>query len=239
LSVPGAPRATGPRNECSRAASNVLVVLLDDVGFAASSAFGGVIDMPVCERLAKGGLKYTRFHTTAMCSPTRQALLTGRNHHSVGMGGITEIATSAPGYTSIRPSDKGTLPEILRLNGYSTAQFGKCHEIPAWQTSPLGPFDQRPTGGGGFEYFYGFIGGEANQYAPALYEGTKAIEPPKTPEHGYHLTEDLVDKRETTFASRRPTGSRADTGAAIAARSQQRSPAACATVPERTPASRP
>jgi arylsulfatase A-like enzyme len=173
-------------------APNVLIVLLDDVGFGAASAFGGPCDTPVAERLAAGGLKLNRFHTTALCSPTRQALLTGRNHHSVGMGGITEIATSAPGLSSIRPKDKAPFPEVLRLNGYSTAQFGKCHEVPVWEVSPVGPFDQWPTGSG-FEYFYGFIGGEANQYYPGLYEGTTAVEPPKTPEQGYTLSEDLAD----------------------------------------------
>jgi arylsulfatase A-like enzyme len=177
-----------------KGAPNVLVVLLDDVGFAASSAFGGSIHTPTAERLAKNGLKFTRFHTTALCSPTRQALLTGRNHHSVNMGGICEIATSAPGYSSVLPKSKAPLPMTLKLNGYSTAQFGKCHEVPVWQTSPLGPFDQWPTGGGGFEYFYGFIGGETNQWYPAIYEGTSAIEPEKTPEAGYHFTEDMTDK---------------------------------------------
>jgi arylsulfatase A-like enzyme len=175
-------------------APNVLIVLLDDVGFAASSAFGGPCQTPNLEKLASGGLKYNRFHTTALCSPTRQALLTGRNHHSVGMGGITELATSAPGYCSILPKNKAPLAMTLKLNGYSTAQFGKCHEVPVWQTSPLGPFDQWPTGGGGFEYFYGFIGGETNQWDPGIYEGTTPIEPPKTPEEGYHFTEDMTDK---------------------------------------------
>jgi arylsulfatase A-like enzyme len=175
-------------------APNVLIVLLDDVGFGASSAFGGPCATPNFEKLASGGLKYNRFHTTALCSPTRQALLTGRNHHSVGMGGITEIATSAPGYSSILPKNKAPLPMTLKLNGYSTAQFGKCHEVPVWQTSPMGPFDQWPTGGGGFEYFYGFLGGETNQWDPAIYEGTTPVEPPKTAEEGYHFTEDMTDK---------------------------------------------
>jgi arylsulfatase A-like enzyme len=178
-------------------APNVLVILLDDVGFGASSAFGGPCETPNFEKLAAGGLRYNRFHTTALCSPTRQALLTGRNHHSVGMGGITEIATAAPGYSSVLPNTKAPLPLTLKLNGYSTAQFGKCHEVPVWQTSPAGPFTGWPTGGGGFEYFYGFIGGENNQYDPALYEGTTPIEPPKTAAEGYHLTEDLTDKAIT------------------------------------------
>lgn len=175
-------------------APNVLIILLDDVGFGASSTFGGPVSTPTADRLAAGGLRYTRFHTTALCAPTRQALLTGRNHHSVGMGGITEIATSAPGNNSLRPNTKAPLPLTLKLNGYSTAQFGKCHEVPVWQSSPMGPFDGWPSGGGGFEYFYGFIGGEANQYDPALYDGTTPVEPPRTAEEGYHLTEDLADR---------------------------------------------
>jgi len=176
-----------------KGAPNVLVVMLDDVGFGAASVFGGPCSTPNLEKLAANGLKYNRFHTTALCSPTRQALLTGRNHHSVGMGAITELATSAPGYSSLRPNTAAPLAETLKLNGYSTAQFGKCHEVPVWQTSPLGPFDNWPTGGGGFEYFYGFIGGETNQYAPALYSGTTPVEPDKTPEEGYHFTEDMTD----------------------------------------------
>jgi len=177
-----------------KGAPNVLVILIDDVGYGASSAFGGPCQTPNFEKLGAGGLRYTRFHTTALCSPTRQALLTGRNHHSVGMGGITEIATGAPGYNSVLSNTKAPLALTLKLNGYSTAQFGKCHEVPVWQTSAAGPFNAWPTGGGGFEYFYGFIGGENNQWDPALYEGTTPIEPPKTPAEGYHLTEDLTDK---------------------------------------------
>ena len=120
-------------------APNVLIILLDDVGFGASSAFGGPCHTPTAERLAAGGLRYNRFHTTALCAPTRQALLTGRNHHSVGMGSITETATSAPGNSSLRPNTKAPLAMTLKLNGYSTAQFGKCHEVPVWQSSPHGP----------------------------------------------------------------------------------------------------
>jgi arylsulfatase len=177
-----------------KGAPNVLIILIDDVGFGASSAFGGPCQTPAAEKLAAGGLKFNRFHTTALCSPTRQALLTGRNHHSVGMGGITEIATGAPGYCSVLPNSMAPLAKTLKLNGYSTAQFGKCHEVPVWETSPAGPFDAWPTGGGGFEYFYGFIGGEANQWYPTLYEGTNPVEPKKTPEEGYHLVEDMTDK---------------------------------------------
>jgi len=177
-----------------KGAPNVLIVLIDDVGFGASSVFGGPIHTPTAERLAANGLKYNRFHTCALCSPTRQALLTGRNHHTVGMAGITEMATSAPGYSSVRPKSCAPLAETLKLNGYSTAQFGKCHEVPLWETSPMGPFEHWPTGGGGFEYFYGFIGGETNQYYPAIYEGAIPVEPPKTPEEGYHFTTDLTNK---------------------------------------------
>ncbi|MGE0542504.1 MAG: arylsulfatase [Dehalococcoidia bacterium] len=194
------PETSFPKIEPLRppaGAPNVLIVLIDDTGFGASSAFGGPCQTPTAERLAAEGLKYTRFHTTALCSPTRAALLSGRNHHSVGMGGITEIATGAPGYTSLRPNTMAPLPEVLKLNGYSTAQLGKCHEVPVWETSPMGPFDHWPHPGGGFEYFYGFIGGETNQYYPALYEFNKPVEPPATPEEGYHLTEDLANKAIT------------------------------------------
>ena len=152
-------------------APNVLIVLLDDVGFGAASAFGGPCATPTAERLAAGGLGYNRFHTTALCAPTRQAMLTGRNHHSVGMGSITETATSAPGNSSLRPNTKAPLAMTLKLNGYSTAQFGKCHEVPVWQSSPMGPFDAWPSAGGGFETFYGFIGGENNQWEPGALRG--------------------------------------------------------------------
>ena len=177
-----------------KGAPNVLVILIDDAGFGSSSAFGGPCATPNAEALAAGGLKFNRFHTTALCSPTRQAMLTGRNHHTVGMGGITEIATGSPGYNSILPNNCSPLARTLKLNGYATAQFGKCHEVPVWQTSPAGPFDAWPTGGGGFEYFYGFIGGEAHQWYPSLYEGTSPVEVKKTPEEGYHLVEDMTEK---------------------------------------------
>jgi len=177
-----------------KGAPNVLIVLIDDAGFGSSSAFGGPCNTPTAESLAAGGLKYNRFHTTALCSPTRQALLTGRNHHTVGMGGITEIASGSPGYNSILPNTCAPLAKTLKLNGYATAQFGKCHEVPVWETSPAGPFDAWPTGGGGFEYFYGFIGGEANQWYPSVYEGTTPVDIKKTPEEGYHFMEDMTDK---------------------------------------------
>ena len=173
-------------------APNVLVILIDDCGFGATSAFGGPVETPTAERLAASGLKFNRFHTTALCSPTRAALLTGRNHHAVGFGGITEMATSAPGYNSMIPNSAAPLARTLNLNGYATAQFGKCHEVPVWETSPMGPFHQWPTGQG-FEHFYGFIGGETNQYAPAIYRDTVPIEPEQTAEEGYHFTEDMAD----------------------------------------------
>lgn len=172
-------------------APNVLIVLIDDMGFGQSSAFGGPIHMPTCEKLAKGGLKYNKFHTTALCSPTRAALLTGRNHHVCNMGSITETATAFPGQTGQRPNSVAPLAEVLRLNGYSTAAFGKSHETAAWEVSPSGPTDRWPTRSG-FDKFYGFIGGEANQWAPGLYEGLNRIETPNTP--GYHLMTDLANQ---------------------------------------------
>jgi len=191
-------------------APNVLIVLLDDVGFGASSAFGGPVHTPTAERLAAGGLAYTRFHTTALCSPTRAALLSGRNHHTVGMAAITEFATSAPGYSSVRPNTCAPLAEILKLNGYATAHIGKCHEVPVWETSPAGPFDRWPSPGNGFEYFYGFLGGETDQWYPTLREGTTRVEPWGTPEEGYHLTADLTDRaiawlgQQTSLAGDKP-----------------------------------
>jgi arylsulfatase A-like enzyme len=172
-------------------APNVVIVLVDDMGFGASSAFGGPCGMPAAERLAAGGLKYTRFHTTALCSPTRAALLTGRNHHSVNMGSITETATGILGYTSVRPDSAATIAQVLRMNGYNTAAFGKMHQTPVWETSASGPFDRWPTGEG-FEHFYGFIGGESNQWAPSPFNGTTPIDPPGDP--NYHLSVDLTDR---------------------------------------------
>lgn len=183
-------------------APSILLVLLDDAGFGSSSAFGGPCRTPTFDRLAESGLRYTRFHTTALCSPTRQALLTGRNHHSVGMGAVSDMATTAPGNTSRRPNTAATIAEILRMNGYSTAQFGKCHEIPTWEWSPMGPFDRWPTGSG-FEYFYGFVGGEMSQFYPSLTEGTVSVAPDRTPEEGYHLSEDLATRARRWLAQQR------------------------------------
>ena len=172
-------------------APNVVVILLDDIGFGAPSTFGGGVNMPTLDALAKEGLRYTQFHTAALCSPTRQALLTGHNHHSVGMGAITELATSAPGYNSIRPNEAATIAEILKLNGYNTAAFGKMHQTPAWEVSVSGPFTRWPVGDG-FEKFYGFVGGETNQWAPMIFDGTTRIDPPHKP--GYNFMTDMADQ---------------------------------------------
>ena len=172
-------------------APNVLLVLLDDVGFGQASTFGGAIETPNLTRLANKGLRYNQFHTTALCSPTRAALLTGRNHHSVGTGVVAELASGFPGYTTILPKSAATVAEVLRQNGYNTAAFGKWHNTPDYETSAVGPFDRWPTWLG-FEYFYGFLGGDTNQWSPALVENTKRIAPP-TNNPDYHLTPDLVD----------------------------------------------
>ena len=173
-------------------APHVLVVLVDDMGFGASSAYGGPCRMPTAERLAGDGLTYTRFHVTALCSPTRQALMTGRNHHSVGMGVTSEMSTSEPGYSGYRPSSAATIAQILNGNGYATAAFGKWHQTPPVEVNASGPFTRWPTGEG-FDTFYGFMGAEMNHWYPQLYAGTTPVEPERMPEDGYHLTEDLVD----------------------------------------------
>ncbi len=174
-------------------APNVLVILLDDVGFGMCSTFGGPVPTPHLQALADNGLKYTRFHTTALCSPTRAALLTGRNHHSVGTGVIIEMGTGYPGYTGIVPASAAMIPKILRDNGYATAMFGKAHNTPEPQISPAGPFHLWPTGQG-FDYFYGFNQGETHQYYPTLYRNTVPVAQPKSPEQGYHFTEDMTDE---------------------------------------------
>jgi arylsulfatase len=174
-----------------KGAPNVIIILIDDMGFGQASAFGGPIHMPTLERLAKGGLSYNQFHTTALCSPTRAALLSGRNHHVNNMGSITETATAFPGNTGQRPNSVAPLAEMLRLNGFSTAAFGKSHETAAWEVSPSGPTDRWPTRSG-FDHFYGFIGGETNQWAPAIYEDMSRVEVPKDP--NYHFTTDMTNK---------------------------------------------
>ena len=172
-------------------APNIVIVLIDDIGFGHSSAFGGPIEMKTAERLAKNGLKYNRFHTTALCSPTRMALLTGRNHHSCNAGSITETSTAFPGNTGVRPASIATLAETLRLWGYITGAFGKYHETAPWEISPSGPFDRWPTRSG-FDKFYGFLGGETNQWFPSIYDGTVRVEPPHDP--NYHFTTDMTNK---------------------------------------------
>ncbi|MDR3638534.1 MAG: arylsulfatase [Isosphaeraceae bacterium] len=172
-------------------APNVLNVLIDDMGFGQSSVFGGPIHMGTVERLASRGLRYNQFHTTALCSPTRAALLSGRNHHVCNMGSITETATAFPGQTGQRPNSVAPLAEMLRLNGFTTAAFGKSHETAAWEVSTSGPTNRWPTRSG-FDKFYGFIGGEANQWAPTLYDGLNQVEPPKDP--NYHFMTDMTNQ---------------------------------------------
>lgn len=172
-------------------APNVMIILVDDMGFGQSSAFGGPCHMPNAEKLASNGLKYNRFHTTALCSPTRTALLTGRNHHVNNAGAIMELATGFPGNTGVRPNSVAPLAEIMRLNGFSTAAFGKYHETAPWEASVSGPFDRWPTRSG-FDKFYGFIGGETNQWSPAVYDGLTRVEIPENPQ--YHFTNDMTNQ---------------------------------------------
>jgi len=174
-------------------APNVILVMLDDVGFGQLGVNGGLIATPELDKLTKEGLFYNNFHTTSICSPTRAALMTGRNHHQVGFGTITEMSTGYPGYNSIIPSEAATLPMVLKLNGYNTSLFGKWHNTPDWVVNPSGPYDLWPTGLG-FEYFYGWFGGETSQYQPQLWENTTPVEPPYSYKDGYHLTVDLVDQ---------------------------------------------
>jgi len=189
-----ARKATPPARfevKAPEGAPNVLIVLIDDIGFGQTGTFGGPIHMPTLDTLAGSGLRYNRFHTTALCSPTRTALLTGRNHHVNNAGAIMELATAFQGNTGIRPNSVAPLAEILRLNGYSTAAFGKYHETPPWEASVSGPYDRWPTGSG-FDKFYGFIGGETNQWAPAVYDGVTRVETPDDPD--YHFTTDMTDR---------------------------------------------
>jgi len=172
---------------------NVVIVLIDDMGFGAPSVTGGPCHMPAMQKVADSGLLYNRFHTTALCSPTRQALMTGRNHHSAGMGSVAEVATGVPGNDSVRPNSVAAIAEMLKLNGYNTGAVGKMHQTPVWEVSMSGPFDRWPVGEG-FEKFFGFIGGETNQWAPTVINGTAPVEPWGTAEDGYHFSEDIVDK---------------------------------------------
>ena len=188
------PKLKIPQNFGIKDAPNILLVLIDDCGFGQMGTFGGAIPTPALDRVANNGLRYTRFHTTALCSPTRAALLTGRNHHSVGSGVIGEAGTGFPGYSGIIPGSAATFAEILREYGYMNAWFGKNHNVPDWETSLVGPFD-RWAGDLGFDYFYGFVGGDTDQFSPALVENRKRLEPPETNEDGspYHFTTDIAD----------------------------------------------
>jgi arylsulfatase len=174
-------------------APNVIIILLDDVGFGQPSTFGGLIPTPNLDKLAAEGLRYNRFHTTAICGPSRAALLTGRNHHDSGNGFLMEWATGFPNYSTMLPKDTATIGEVLSDNGYATWWYGKNHNTPDWETTVAGPFDRWPTGMG-FDYFYGFNAGETHQYYPVLFENTVPIEPDKTPEQGYHFMTDMTDR---------------------------------------------
>ncbi|MEC5387494.1 arylsulfatase [Uliginosibacterium sp. H3] len=173
-------------------APNVLLIMMDDVGFGASSPFGGPVPVPTLEKIAREGLRYNSFHTTAVCSPSRAALITGRNHHVASTGIIMEFSTPYPGYHSLVSRSVGTIGEIMTDNGYATAWFGKNHNVPDWQNSPAGPFNLWPTGLG-FEYFYGFLGADAHQFRPAVYENTKPIDPYLGKEDTYHFDADMAD----------------------------------------------
>jgi arylsulfatase A-like enzyme len=191
--TPAVPAAAWPQSPSAPAgAPNVVLVMLDDTGFGASSTFGGPAETPALDRLAANGLKYNRFHVTPICSPTRAALLSGRNSHRVGFGSVVDGATPFPGYNGVWQKDNVPLAEVLRRHGYSTAAFGKWHNTPQWEISPAGPFDRWPTNLG-FEYFYGFHFGEALQNETPLYRNTTAVEPTRSPEQGYHFTTDIVD----------------------------------------------
>lgn len=190
--IPTSDRTDSPlRIKAPKGAPNIVVVLLDDVGFAASSTFGGPVPTPALDQLANTGLRYNRFHTTSICSPTRASLLTGRNPHAVHMGAVMNTADDRPGYSGFQTRDAVSVAEILRRAGYNTAAFGKWHQTPDSETSPNGPFDRWPTGQG-FERFYGFLGGETDQFEPTLYEGTRQVQIPHRP--GYHLSEDLAEQ---------------------------------------------
>src|SRR5437660_7720509 len=181
-----------PRVVAPKSAPNIVLIMTDDQGYGISSTFGGVIPTPALDRIAKSGLRYTQFHSTALCSPTRAALITGRNHHSVGFGIIGELSTGFPGYDSIIPPDSATIGEILKENGYATSWFGKDHNTPTYQYSAAGPFDQWPSGLG-FQYFYGFMGGETDQWTPYLFQDHTQIFP-WIGRKDYNLTTDLADE---------------------------------------------
>lgn len=195
--------------QAPKGAPNIVVILLDDVGFGHPGTFGGPIPTPNLDKLASEGLRYNTFHTTGICSPTRASVLTGLNHHQVGFGTIAELSTGFPGYDSVWPLEATTVAEVLKENGYSTAAWGKWHNTPDWETTPIGPFARWPTGEG-FEYWYGFHGGETSQWEPQLFRNETPVEPPKKPEQGYHLTEDITDdaiswiRRQKSIAPDKP-----------------------------------
>ncbi len=176
----------------SQGAPNIVLILIDDVGFSTTSTFGGPVDTPNFNKLAAEGLRYNEFHVNALCSPSRAALLSGRNAHEMGFGTVAELGAGYPGYNTLWPKDSVSVAEVLKDNGYNTAAFGKWHNTPAWQVSPSGPFDRWPTGLG-FEHFYGFLSGADNQYYPRIYRDTTPVEPPSTPEDGYHFTVDITN----------------------------------------------
>ena len=181
-----------PTTQAPTGAPNIVLVLLDDVGFGTCGTFGGPVPTPALDRVAKNGLRYNQFHTTALCSPTRAAMLTGRNHHTVHMGGIPEAANIFPGYDSVIPKEAASVAEILRLSGYSTSCFGKWHLTPLWEQTLAGPFDRWPTGMG-FERFYGIINAEASQWEPPMFDQTTPVMPYEGRDD-YHMTEDIVDQ---------------------------------------------
>jgi len=191
--VPESTPEFDPLPQPPAGAPNVVVIVLDDLGFAQLGCFGGDVDTPAIDGLAASGLRYRSFHVTALCSPTRACVLTGRNHHAVGMGFLTDIPTGFPGYNGRIPRSAATLPRILRDNGYSTFAVGKWHLVPRWEQSASGPFDRWPLGLG-FERFYGFLGGDTNQWTPELVQDNGFVDPPATPDQGYHLTEDLAER---------------------------------------------
>ncbi len=191
LSAPDSTPWWPPKIVPPEGAPNVLLIMTDDAGYGVASTFGGVIPTPALDRIANAGLRYTQFHSTALCSPTRAALITGRNHHSVGFGVITELSTGYPGYDSVIGPENATIGRILREHGYATSWFGKEHNTPSFQYTLAGPFDQWPVGMG-FEYFYGFMGGETDQWTPYLFRNTTQVFPWRD-KPGYNLTTDLAD----------------------------------------------
>jgi arylsulfatase A-like enzyme len=180
------------RPQAPAGAPNVVLILIDDVGYGATSTFGGIISTPTFDQLAQSGLRYNNFHVNSLCSPTRAALLSGRNNHEIGYGTIAEASTGYPGYDDHWGKEAASIPEVLGSHGYSTAAFGKWHNTPLWEVNPVGPFDHWPTGRG-FDYFYGFVKAADNQYYTRIYRDTTPVEPATTPEQGYDFTTDITN----------------------------------------------